>query len=48
MPGKAIAATVGVSAATVSRTLKRLELSKLSALESANHPADISTNGPAR
>jgi len=33
MPGKEIAATVGVSPATVSRVLKRLGLSKLSALE---------------
>src|SRR5260221_13810373 len=38
MPGKEIAATVGVSAATVSRTLKRLGLSKLSALEPAEPP----------
>ena len=35
MPGKEIATTVGVSAATVSRVLKRLGLSKLSALEPA-------------
>ena len=35
MPGKEIAAIVGVSAATVSRVLKRLGLSKLSALEPA-------------
>ena len=38
MPGKEIAATVGVSAATVSRVLKRLGLSKLSALEPAEPP----------
>src|SRR3977135_4541664 len=38
MPGKEIAATVGVSAATVSRTLKRLGLSKLRALEPAEPP----------
>jgi transposase InsO family protein len=38
MPGKEIAATVGVSAATVSRVLKRLGLSKLSALEPAQPP----------
>jgi transposase InsO family protein len=37
-PGKEIAATVGVSAATVSRVLKRLGLSKLSALEPAEPP----------
>ena len=35
MPGKEIAAQVGVSAATVSRVLKRLGLNKLSALEPA-------------
>src|SRR5882724_1706394 len=34
-PGNEIAATVGVSAATVSRVLKRLGLNKLSALEPA-------------
>ena len=38
IPGKEIAATVGVSAATVSRVLKRLGLSKLSALEPAQPP----------
>ena|SRR5689334_11828430 len=38
MPGKEIAARVGVSAATVSRTLKRLGLNKLSALEPAEPP----------
>src|SRR6266446_9838099 len=38
MPGKEIAATVGVSAATVSRVLKRLGLNKLSALEPAEPP----------
>jgi transposase len=38
MPGKEIATTVGVSAATVSRVLKRLGLSKLSALEPAQPP----------
>jgi transposase InsO family protein len=38
MPGKEIATTVGVSAATVSRVLKRLGLSKLSALEPAEPP----------
>jgi transposase InsO family protein len=38
LPGKEIAATVGVSAATVSRVLKRLGLSKLSALEPAEPP----------
>jgi transposase InsO family protein len=38
MPGKEIATTVGVSPATVSRTLKRLGLSKLSALEPAEPP----------
>jgi len=37
-PGKEIAATVGVSAATVSRVLKRLGLNKLSALEPAEPP----------
>ena len=37
-PGNEIAATVGVSAATVSRVLKRLGLSKLSALEPAQPP----------
>jgi transposase len=37
-PGNEIAATVGVSAATVSRILKRLGLSKLSALEPAEPP----------
>jgi transposase InsO family protein len=38
LPGKEIAATVGVSAATVSRVLKRLGLNKLSALEPAEPP----------
>ena len=38
MPGKEIATTVGVSPATVSRVLKRLGLSKLSALEPAEPP----------
>ena len=38
LPGKEIAATVGVSAATVSRVLKRLGLNKLSALEPAQPP----------
>jgi len=38
MPGKEIATTVGVSPATVSRVLKRLRLSKLSALEPAEPP----------
>ena len=38
MPGNEIAATVGVSPATVSRVLKRLGLSKLSALEPAQPP----------
>jgi transposase InsO family protein len=38
LPGKEIAATVGVSAATVSHMLKRLGLSKLSALEPAEPP----------
>jgi transposase InsO family protein len=38
MPGKEIAATVGVSAATVSRVLKRLGLNKLSALDPAEPP----------
>jgi transposase InsO family protein len=38
MPGKEIAARVGVSAATVSRTLKRLGLNKLSALDPAEPP----------
>jgi len=38
MPGKEIATTVGVSASTVSRVLKRLGLSKLSALEPAEPP----------
>src|SRR5512139_646436 len=37
-PGTEIAAEVGVSAATVSRVLKRLGLSKLSALEPAEPP----------
>ena len=38
MPGKEIAAQVGVSTATVSRVLKRLGLNKLSALEPAEPP----------
>ena len=38
LPGKEIAAMVGVSAATVSRVLKRLGLNKLSALEPAEPP----------
>jgi len=38
MPGNEIATTVGVSASTVSRVLKRLGLSKLSALEPAEPP----------
>jgi transposase InsO family protein len=38
LPGKEIAAMVGVSAATVSRVLKRLGLRKLSALEPAEPP----------
>jgi len=38
MPGQEIAATVGVSPATVSRVLKRLGLSKLSALEPVEPP----------
>lgn len=38
LPGKEIAATVGVSPATVSRVLKRLGLSKLSVLEPAELP----------
>jgi transposase InsO family protein len=38
LPGKEIAAMVGVSPATVSRTLKRLGLNKLSALEPAEPP----------
>jgi transposase InsO family protein len=38
MPGTEIASTVGVSASTVSRVLKRLGLSKLSALEPAEPP----------
>ena len=38
MPGKEIAATLGVSPATVSRVLKRLGLNKLSALEPAEPP----------
>ena len=38
MPGKEIAAQVGVSPATVSRVLKRLGLDKLSALEPAEPP----------
>ena len=38
LPGKEIAATVGVSAATVSHVLKRLGLRKLSALEPAEPP----------
>jgi hypothetical protein len=38
MPGNEIAATVGVSPATVSRVLKRLRLSKLSTLEPAEPP----------
>jgi transposase InsO family protein len=37
-PGKEIAAQLGVSAATVSRVLKRLGLNKLSALEPAEPP----------
>jgi transposase InsO family protein len=48
-PGKAIAAEVGVSAATVSRILKRLGLNKLNALEPAEpirryereHPGEL-------
>ena len=38
MPGNEIASIVGVSASTVSRVLKRLGLSKLSALEPAEPP----------
>ena len=38
MPGNEIAATVGVSPATVSRVLKRRGLTKLSALEPAEPP----------
>ena len=38
MPGKEIAATVGISPATLSRGLKRLGLRKLSALEPAEPP----------
>ena len=38
MPGKEIAAQVGVSAATVSRVLQRLGLNKLSALAPAEPP----------
>ena len=38
MPGKEIAAIVGVSASTVSRVLKRLGINKLSALEPAEPP----------
>jgi transposase InsO family protein len=38
MPGNEIATTVGVSPATVSRVLKRLGLSRLSALEPAEPP----------
>lgn len=38
MPGNEIATTVGVSASTVSRVLRRLGLSKLSALEPAEPP----------
>src|SRR5580692_2306254 len=38
LPGKEIAAEVGISAATVSRVLKRLGLNKLSALEPAEPP----------
>lgn len=38
MPGNEIASTVGVSASTVSRVLKRLGLSRLSALEPAEPP----------
>lgn len=38
MPGQEIATTVGVSPATVSRVLKRLGLSRLSALEPAEPP----------
>ena len=38
MPGKEIAALVGVSASTVSRVLKRLGINKLSALEPAEPP----------
>ena len=38
LPGKEIAAQVGVSPATVSRVLKRLGLNKLSALEPAEQP----------
>jgi transposase InsO family protein len=49
MPGKAIAAEVGVSPATVSRVLKRLGLNKLEALEPAEpvrryereHPGEL-------
>ena len=49
MPGKEIAAQVGVSAATVSRVLKRLGLNKLSALDPAEptrryqreHPGEL-------
>jgi transposase InsO family protein len=46
MPGNEIAATVGVSASTVSRVLKRLGLSKLSALEPAQPPCRYQCEQP--
>ncbi|MDP1837817.1 MAG: IS481 family transposase [Reyranella sp.] len=46
MPGNEIATTVGVSAATVSRVLKRLGLSKLSALEPAEPPRRYERENP--
>jgi transposase len=48
MPGKEIAATVGVSPATVSRVLKCLGLNKLSALEPAELPRQYQREQPAR
>ena len=46
LTGQAIAATVGVSAATVSRILKRLGLNRLSALEPAEPPRRYQRDRP--
>src|SRR3954466_1939505 len=46
LTGKAIAAETGVSAATVSRVLKRLGLNKLSALEPAEPPRRYERDRP--
>ena len=46
LPGKAIAAETGVSAATVSRILKKLGLNRLSALEPAEPPRRYQRDRP--